>query len=273
MGTTETACCRFNIGGYRVLPVKFSEQFATCRAMYFKQHLVRDPHPLKPVDQTLIVLNVPPYCNEQCLKRIFSIVGQVKSIYFHEKPTSGVNEETNSNFFESHTIQGYKVAYVVFDQPKSVKKALKMKFKTPCMLSTKDEPLTVGVEKWSIEYANSFPKIDKLQAEIDEFMKDYETTIQKEKEIEKKKADEPDDEGWVTVSSRGKKKGFARTETNVEKINKKETKKRGQRELLNFYTFQIRDAKRDHIAELMKNFEEDKKKIALLRASRKFKPY
>lgn len=52
--------------------------------------------------------------------------------------------------------------------------------------------------------------------------------------------------------------------------NKRKTKKK---ELLNFYSWQMRETQREEIAKLRYKFQEDKEKVAAMRAARKFKPY
>ncbi|XP_048473463.1 ribosomal RNA-processing protein 7 homolog A [Rhincodon typus] len=83
----------------------------------------------------------------------------------------------------------------------------------------------------------------------------------------------PDEDGWVKVTRRGRRPGIPRTEAGNLRLIQRERQKRAQRELLNFYSWQHREAKREHIAQLRRKFEEDKQKIALMRAQRKFKPY
>ena len=41
---------------------------------------------------------------------------------------------------------------------------------------------------------------------------------------------------------------------------------------LNFYSFQIRESKKNKIVEMRKKFEEDKQKINRMKQERKFKP-
>ncbi|CAJ0934859.1 unnamed protein product [Ranitomeya imitator] len=83
----------------------------------------------------------------------------------------------------------------------------------------------------------------------------------------------PDEDGWITVTRKGRRPGIARTEAVNFRLTEKEKKKRAQKELLNFYAWQLRNKKKEHLAELRKKFEEDKQKIALMRAQRKFRPY
>ena len=44
-------------------------------------------------------------------------------------------------------------------------------------------------------------------------------------------------------------------------------------DLKNFYRFQIREDKKNHLLELRQKFEQDKQRIAVLKANRKFKPF
>ena len=50
-------------------------------------------------------------------------------------------------------------------------------------------------------------------------------------------------------------------------------KKRKRKELVNFYSWQLRESQREEIARLRQRFEEDKQRVAQLRAARKFRPY
>ncbi|CAI9614546.1 unnamed protein product [Staurois parvus] len=65
------------------------------------------------------------------------------------------------------------------------------------------------------------------------------------KEEEAKEEEEPDEEGWVTVTRKGRRPGLARTEAANIRVTEKEKKKRGQKELLNFYAFQSRKSKKE----------------------------
>ncbi len=55
------------------------------------------------------------------------------------------------------------------------------------------------------------------------------------------------------------------------KKNRKKKKKTTQ--LKNFYSFQVKEDKMTHIKELRRKFEEDKLKIAKMKAERKFRPF
>lgn len=67
-----------------------------------------------------------------------------------------------------------------------------------------------------------------------------------EERIAKEKTTEEDEEGWITVTG-GKKRGqFApsRKESTIGKVQQKEKQRKKKKQLLNFYTFQVRESKK-----------------------------
>ncbi|KAJ3280214.1 Ribosomal RNA-processing protein 7 A, partial [Borealophlyctis nickersoniae] len=87
----------------------------------------------------------------------------------------------------------------------------------------------------------------------------------------------PDEDGFVLVTrARGRRNtnadasGATVTAARPEEVKKLKPKKK---ELVDFYRFQMRESKRNQLADLRRKFEEDKKKIAALKANRRFKPY
>jgi len=57
------------------------------------------------------------------------------------------------------------------------------------------------------------------------------------------------------------------------KAKLKNKKRNKEKELLHFYAYQVRESKKEYVAQLRQKFEEDKQKIALMKSARKFKPY
>ena len=87
----------------------------------------------------------------------------------------------------------------------------------------------------------------------------------------------PDADGFVTVTrARGhrntNKDGSGATMTAVNPSVVKDLKPKDHG-LVDFYRFQMREGKRNQLAELRKRFEEDKLKIEELKKKRKFKPF
>lgn len=90
---------------------------------------------------------------------------------------------------------------------------------------------------------------------------EYDRRREEEKQM-KKRLTEPDEEGWITVV----RKRPLRPHTLPQR-------KRKKKELLNFYRFQQRETQRQQIAQLRKQFEEDKQRVAEMKTHRKFKPF
>ncbi|XP_078701188.1 ribosomal RNA-processing protein 7 homolog A-like isoform X2 [Branchiostoma floridae x Branchiostoma belcheri] len=268
-------CGEFSVGGFSAVPVKFGPGCRACQLLYFKPHQVRGTDDSRPADRTLFVLNVPPYCTKDCLNRLFSRCGKVEAVYFCERPGGQIHttDDTSKFFPRSLEIRTFKVAYVVFEKPSGLRKAAGLKLSEPFVLSTRDQPVVTGMKKWCQKYTQDRPDVAELQSELDSYMADYDKRKQEELEKEKAQGEEPDEEGWITVTRHGRTPGAPRTEAMEKKALKREKKKRSRRELMNFYTFQIRESKREHIAQLRKKFEEDKDKIAAMKANRRFRPY
>lgn len=80
---------------------------------------------------------------------------------------------------------------------------------------------------------------------------------------------EPDEDGFITVV-RGGRAGPARQEEAEEKAAQQKEKNKGMED---FYRFQIREKRKERAGELLRGFEEDKKRVMEMRKRRnKFRP-
>ncbi|KAL7829934.1 hypothetical protein AOLI_G00308190 [Acnodon oligacanthus] len=265
-------------GGFTVLSLKFQPNSVAQHQLCVKEHRVRAEKNVKrPLDRTLFVLNIPPYCSESVVKELFSQFGSVQSVELSEKPGSP-EPETNSlsKYFRPAQKQCFKVGYIVFKNASSVAAAKAHPPDSPLIVSTKEKPVQTGLQKWIHEYKQLFVKPETLQEAVDEFMTNYDKNKEEEAKRLQKEAEQQleDKEGWVKVTKGSKGvKGRPHSEVANERTLQKEDKKKKRKELLNFYAWQRRDTQREHIAQLRKKFEEDKQRIALLRSQRKFRPY
>ncbi|KAL3987499.1 hypothetical protein ACER0C_014614 [Sarotherodon galilaeus] len=265
-------------GGFTVLSLQFSSDSAARHSLYVKEHRVRaERSSHRPLDRTLFVLNIPPYCSEDVVKDLFSQFGSVQSVELRDHP--GSSQESGpklSKFFKPAEKQGFKVGYVVFQISSSLPAVKSHPHDVPLVVCTEQRPVKTGLQKWIQQYTNSFIQPEQLQQKVDSFMEDYDKRKEEEAEQQKKEAEEEqeDEEGWVKVT-RGHKGTKARphSEAANQRTLQREITKKKRKELLNFYTWQHRNTQKEHIAELRKKFEEDKQRIALLRAQRKFRPY
>ncbi|XP_041365016.1 ribosomal RNA-processing protein 7 homolog A-like [Gigantopelta aegis] len=259
--------------GFTVVPLKVKQDDQVAHHLFLKQHRAKESDGSKPQNKTLFVVNVPPYCTKDCLKNMFSKCGQVSRVYLHDRPTSGAPPKNLSKYFsKTKEPQGFKVAYVVFKHPEAVSKATEWSFDKPFVLETDSAPLLTGLAKWTQVYEMSVVDVNEMQVEIDSFMVQFDATMEEDKQKAKETEGVPDEEGWMTVN-RHSNKVARRTETNDKRLKANERKKKKETELLNFYRFQVRETKQKQIVTLRQKFEEDKQRIALMKASRKFRPY
>ncbi|XP_004845520.2 ribosomal RNA-processing protein 7 homolog A isoform X1 [Heterocephalus glaber] len=290
--------------GYSAVPIKFSEKQQASHYLYVREHRVREgAQSTWPQKRTLFVLNVPPYCSEnttrevpiflrlgawghlflhcpsgiwsadkESLSRLLSPCGLVQSVELQEKPDLVESpKEPKSKFFHPKPVPGFRVAYVVFQRPSGVAAALILK--GPLLVSTESHPVRSGIHKWISDYADAVADPEALRVEVDAFMEAYDKKVAEEETKAKGEEGVPDEEGWVKVTRRGRRPVLPRTEAASLRVLERERQKRARKELLNFYAWQHRETKMEHLAQLRKKFEEDKQRIELLRAQRKFRPY
>ncbi|XP_051572516.1 ribosomal RNA-processing protein 7 homolog A [Myxocyprinus asiaticus] len=265
-------------GGFTVLSLKFSEDDAAVHQLCVKEHRVRsEKNTHRPLDRTLFVLNIPPYCTQSVVTDLFSRFGPIESVELCERP--GGSETTRSELSKHFTPaekQCFRVGYIIFKNTSSVTEAKCHSSSIPLIVSTKDRPIRTGIHKWIEQYSQLLIEASSLQSAVDKFMNEFDRLKEEEAERLKKEAEQQkeDEEGWVKVTKGGRgAKARPHSEMANERLLKKENKKRERKELLNFYSWQHRNTQREHIAELRRKFEEDKQRIALLRAQRKFRPY
>ena len=86
-----------------------------------------------------------------------------------------------------------------------------------------------------------------------------------------------DEDGFTIVQRSGGKYGRAATgvgaSVGIAKAGFVENEKKKSTGLEDFYRFQLRERKREQLAQLRTRFEEDRKKVERLKGGRRFKPY
>ena len=85
-----------------------------------------------------------------------------------------------------------------------------------------------------------------IKKEIAEYMREYDEKVEQRLSQENSDGDEVDEDGWTTVSNKKKRGQFApkRKESTIGKLQDKEERTKKKQELKNFYTFQIRESKK-----------------------------
>lgn len=253
---------------FSALELKLNEDSEHSHTIYFKEHSVRDHTKDKPSGRTLFLVNIPPYADEKGIANAFQEAGIAESVQLCLKPNQ--SEPTTEGFTPEIKKPSFRVGYIVFSKVVELDKALKLSELEP-MNSDKHKILT-GMSKWMEQYNSSILTQTSLKEKVENFMKRHDEDTKKAEDKEKE-LEQEDDEGWVTVTKRGKVQSFARSEKVENKIIQKEEKNKKRKELKNFYTFQIRESKMKHIVTLRQKFEEDKRKIAQIKQNRRFKPF
>lgn len=254
--------------GFLTVGYKISDETFCLRHLFVKQHSGKDDS--KPSDRTLFILNVPQFFNNRCIKYLYEHCGEIERIFMHKKPkcVEDVSEKKSVFSSEKH-VAGYKVVYVVFKESSSLVKALKCD-ELP-VLPVEKYNKSVGLKKWIHEYNSCFIDVPSVQQEIDTFMANYDKKLEEEKQ-KSKEMETADEDGWVTITKHSRRSKISRKEGVSKRILEKQKKEIEKKTLLNFYRCQLRDKKMQEILELQKRFEKDKKRIALMKENRKFKP-
>ncbi|KAL1501697.1 hypothetical protein ABEB36_006979 [Hypothenemus hampei] len=235
---------------FSIISLRLTKDSTTPRQLFIKEHSLRRQEANKPQGRTLFILNIPPYIDEDNVKTWFCSAGKILNVFLENQQITSTN--------------GYKQAYVVFVKREGLLKALQMSH----VEFDGDRSVKTGLEKYIENYNNSICDPDKLSKELSTFMLKFEKNEKKDK-----KTKDVDEDGWTVVTRKGHKPGLANKESVKLKLNEKIGKKSKVKELKNFYTFQLKERKMKNLTELRKNFEEAKKKINLMKSSRRFKPY
>jgi len=260
--------------GFKVIKFKLNPESEAVNQLFIKKHAVQigDLTKEKPPGRTLLCHNVPPYFNDAHLREIFSVFGPVGKIFIHQNPTISIPEKPDQLFqTENDVIRGFKVAYIVYNQPKSIIDLMEMDPDEVEPIVVKNKP-ACGLQTWIQQYNKKIVPTTVLENSVRKFMETFDKEELKRKEMEKN-GGEPDEDGWVTVTRTGKRAsgGAIRSEAMEERLRAK--KRRQDKQLLNITPAQMKESKMKQLIELKKKFEEDKQRVTLLKQQRKFKPF
>ncbi len=133
---------------------------------------------------------------------------------------------------------------------------------------------SLGSARYLARQKLRYPNVGEVQRAVDAFMTGFNQRESEREREDKRKRNEPDEDGFITVS-RGGRVGPARMEEVERKRVEMEEKERKKREEMGgFYRFQMRERRKAEQGELVKRFEEDKKRVEKMRGERKgrFRP-
>ncbi|KAI8615354.1 ribosomal RNA-processing protein 7-domain-containing protein [Chytriomyces sp. MP71] len=260
--TKEVSKPLVRLGVYAILPVTVSRPSGppVTQQLLFKADTNSSA--------TLFVANLPSDASEAHVRRLFRRCGAIAAVRFG----TGLRQRRST-------------AHVDFEDDDSVQRCLEMRRRRRVWSDeVEDEDIgegaaaarmSVGMEKWVQTFIANHPPLTSLEAQVNKYMKQYDDMIDaRQRELTRRRA-EPDEDGFILVGGAPKPKigddGLPIAGTVGAGANRKRKAKKTER--VDFYRFQMRESKRNQLAELRSKFEEDKKRIEKLKASRRFKPY
>lgn len=241
---------------------------------YAPHYLPCCPHLEHP--NMLLLLGVPPYAADEHFTLFLSKYGKVVKVMSQDRPSAvpKFHIPNDSKYFrDTERKSTFRCVFVQFLEADGMNS-----FLTFCKQggtlnltdSSHEEP--VGTHKWVAEYKHRYPDEALLRAECEKYMKEYDEREAEKWKREKEMFETPDEDGWVTVT-RNTKLGASLESAAEKKRQYDEKMKKKLKDTLHMYSFQEREQKKETLATLKKKFQEDKDKIAKMKALRKFKPY
>lgn len=129
-----------------------------------------------------------------------------------------------------------------------------------------DKVPPLGLARYKEHHRLRYPDAAKLQTSVNAYMEAFAAQeAERAKKLAKQRS-EPDEDGFITVT-RGGRTGPARDEE--AKAKEEELKKREKNRVKDdFYRFQTREKKKEQAKDLVKGFEEDRRKLEEMRKRR-----
>ena len=265
---------------FRLLRIPISASL--CHYLYVKEHKGSENGSGK----TLFVGNVD-YCKwreadeiDGIMRTLFSMFGTIEAVSLSDVPSSSSSSVSSSSSSITSN-QKSRFVHVQFENKKSLKAALNAQ---DCEYSPQCNEVMeqYGFSSSSFESKSAkeirkafvFPYEDpvELDMELADFMQNFEEGELAEKRERERRSKEADEDGFIMPKMRSKKKRKSADKRGTGDVRTR-NKKMKTHELKNFYRFQIREEKSKQVTDLRKKFEQDREKIAVMKAQRKFKPF
>ncbi|GAB7344269.1 hypothetical protein MBLNU457_2144t1 [Dothideomycetes sp. NU457] len=153
---------------------------------------------------------------------------------------------------------------------REARKAAKSRKDLPWPSSSEAKTAQLGSARYTAHHDLRYPDAASLLASIDAFMTSFANKEAERSRLLARQRQEPDEDGFVTVV-RGGRAGPARQAEAEEKLARQNEKQKGKED---FYRFQMRDKRKERANELLKGFEEDRRRVMEMKKSRnKFRPH
>lgn len=275
------------------LPVNASFPEKTKHYLYMRPHDPKIPDEDSP--RSLFLINIPVTATVQSLRHLFTTQlegGRVESVQFADKgpgPTgtavtkssrkrkrmtaeeleAGLDKYSLPKVFDSEIHPSGSTAIVVFIDRASMELTLKVArraVKTGANIDWDDAKASApqfGLTRYEHHKHLQFPSRKELLRSVNGFMTAYAQMESARAKENARNRQMPDEDGFITVT-RGS-KGGARAEEIKELAEKHKEKNKG---LEDFYRFQMREKRKEQHFEMLRKFEDDKRKVAEMRYRR-----
>ena len=303
-----------SFGEYAILPISIptvpSFPVKATHCLYVKHHEPKIPTPSDA--RSLFLVNVPIDSTEEHFRAIFTTLvgaGRFESIIFENEkrtpaltPIADTTAKKDKNLKRKRGVEGQttdsnvgqllkvwdrdlhrsgSTAVAVMVDQKSVEAAIKAIRKVhksgtyPVWGAGVEEKIPkLGSQRYLTHHTLRCPDKAVLQASVDAFMTEFNRREEEAARVAKHLRNVPDEDGFVTVT-RGGRTGPARREE-AEEARRKELEKEEQnkKSMGDFYRFQARERRKKEQGELVRRFEEDRKRVENMRKERKgrFRP-
>lgn len=300
------------IGDYSVLlltipPTPAYSNSAT-HTIYLRPHAPKIP--TESDTRSLFLVNVPVDSTAAHLRTVFTSLigaGRVEDVTFeHEKKATPSNEtalvaaqknkkrkrgaedvDTDSidlpQIWDRQLRRSGSTAVVVLVDEKSVAGALKAVRKLHKSGKEKNWPIwgegvdykvpALGSARYLAHQKLRYPDASTLQRNVDAYMTAFNAAEEDKARANKKQRNVPDEDGFVTVSRGGRVGPARREEAERVRVEMEEKERRKREERGDFYRFQMREKRKEEAGQLVKRFEEDRKRVEGMRERRgKFRP-
>lgn len=296
---------RLEIAGYTILPIHLpaTPSFPTpaTHFLYLRPHEPRIPDPDSA--RSLFLANIPIDTTETHLRHLFGTqlsAGRIEKVSFESVPTKKHTNPAISQGNVTKTKKRKRVtadelqdtlddinlpstydrqlqksgahAVVVFvDRPSmeaSLKAAVRAGRKGMEIIwgdGIQDRIPSLGLSRYLARNERRYPDRKDLLRTVNDYMTVFSQVSEARRREQARKAAEPDEDGFVTVSHGPKLNSVAREDEYKEIVERQKRKNEG---LGDFYRFQAREKRKERENDLVHRFEEDRKRLGELKRRR-----
>ncbi|KAL7673639.1 hypothetical protein ACOME3_008492 [Neoechinorhynchus agilis] len=194
---------------------------------------------------------------------IFCKLGRITEVFIHYSPKIEYWERIQLGYGD-HPFGGKRFAYIQFHESVDVDSAFRSnEFREPLILKDLYPELKTGYSLWVLYQEHQQLNSDKVLKKAQEVLRQYD--IRKMNEKEKAKEIDVDEDGFILVKS----KSF----TGSNRTGRRKRSKKKTKDHAGMYRFKLRESKMEKISELRKRFEENRRRVAEMKANRSFNPF